>query len=429
MNETTHTEPVVQISTLWERDAVSRDGDETALVVRIRATDMGPRTSGRAPLDIAFALDRSGSMHGADKIDLVKDAVIAATHHLADDDRVALVVFDHEVDVLHELTPATLSARGRVARVLAGIDARGSTDLSGGWLTACQELASGGRHNGKVRLQRSLVLTDGFANQGITDPAHLVTHATELRRRGIDTTTIGVGRQFDEMLLSGMAEAGGGSFQYISDTTMLRGFFEKEIGDMMDVVAVRPKLAIAFPDGVRGRLVNRFPVDRQGKTVTVDLRDLASGDEVVLIFDITVRDTARADDLSPMVNLEWTHPQSGARSGMHQEVPALRLVDAETARLSPRNDEAAGLVALERTARDHREAMRLDREGRFQESRQRFRQSADRLAHAPQSAEIREEMRVSVRLARMDASPIDEHTRKQRVFETQARSRGKRTRP
>jgi Ca-activated chloride channel family protein len=421
--------PILHITTLWERDAVSRDGDETALVVRIRAADTGPRTAGRAPLDIAFALDRSGSMHGPDKIDLVKDAVIAATHHLTDDDRVALVVFDHEVDVLHELTPATSPARNRVARVLADIDARGSTDLAGGWLTACQELASGGRSNGAVRLQRSLVLTDGLANQGITDPAKLITHATELRRRGIDTTTIGVGRHFDEMLLSGMAEAGGGAFEYISDTARLRGFFEKEIGDLMDIVSVRPKLSITFPEGVRGRLVNRFPVDRRGKVVTVDLRDLASGDEVVLVFDITVREKARADDLSPMVNLEWTHPRTGRSAGTHQEVPALRLVDAATARSAPRNDEAAGLVALERTARDHREAMRLDREGQFDASRARFQQSADRLAQAPQSAEIREEMELSMQFASMKAAPMDEHTRKQRVFETQARSRGKRTRP
>jgi Mg-chelatase subunit ChlD len=72
MNHDTAT-PVLDLTTLWERDAVFRDGDETALVVRIRAADSTPRNAGRAPLDIAFALDRSGSMHGADKIDLVKE--------------------------------------------------------------------------------------------------------------------------------------------------------------------------------------------------------------------------------------------------------------------------------------------------------------------------------------------------------------------
>src|SRR5690606_16078104 len=97
------------------------------------------------------------------------------------------------------------------------VEARGSTNLSGGWLTACQQLAAGARSNGTVRVQRSLLPTDGLANEGITNPRELVTHATELRKRGIDTTTIGVGRHFDEMLLSGLAEAGGGAFEYIDD--------------------------------------------------------------------------------------------------------------------------------------------------------------------------------------------------------------------
>ena len=96
----------LSLSALWERADVARDGDETALVLRLASRNVAPPTTGRAPVDIAFALDRSGSMHGPDKIDLVKEAVIAATHHLGSTDQVALVVFDGLVDVLHELTPA-----------------------------------------------------------------------------------------------------------------------------------------------------------------------------------------------------------------------------------------------------------------------------------------------------------------------------------
>lgn len=418
--------PALQMTALWERVELSRSGDETALVVRVQAERMAlPVDAGRAPLDIAFALDRSGSMSGPAKIDLVKEAVIAATHHLTAADRVALVTFDHEVEVLHELRLADASGKRRVERMLAGVQARGSTNLSGGWLTACQQLAVGGRVDGTPRLQRALVLTDGLANEGVTEPHALVTHATELRHRGIDTTTIGVGRHFDEILLSGMAEAGGGSFEYIADTAMLRPFFEKELGDLMDIVAVRPTLAITFPDGVRGRLVNAFPVDRRGKTVTVDLRDLAGGDTLDLVFDITLRAGAPAHDLSPMVELEWMHPRTGHRAGTHQELPPLRLVDEATARHTARNDEAATIAALERSARDQREAVRLDREGDFRASRQAFKRSADRLSAAPQTGQIREELLVASDLAMAAERPLDEHTRKQRVFETHARSRGR----
>lgn len=416
----------LSLSALWERADVAREGDETALVVRVQASTIATSTSARAPLDIAFALDRSGSMHGPDKIDLVKDAVIAATHHLADDDRVALVTFDDRVEVLHELTPADGQHKRRLERVLRGVEARGSTNLSGGWLTACQQLAASARSNGTVRLQRSILLTDGMANVGITDPHELVTHATELRRRGIDTTTIGVGRHFDEMLLSGMAEAGGGAFEYISDPARLQPFFEREIGELMDIVAVRPVLRITFPSAVRGRLVSAFPVDRQGKTVIVDLRNLASGETIDLVFDITVGDGAHAHDLSPMVELEWRHPRTGDRSGMHEELPGLRLVEAQFARSAPRDDEAATIVARARSDRDQREAVRLDRMGYFHESRAKFMRSADHLAAAPPSAKMRSEYASAMDLAMSPERPLDEHVRKQRIQETHARSRGRR---
>lgn len=420
--------PALAMAAIWERTALSRAGDETALVIRITAGRHDtPVDAGRAPLDIAFALDRSGSMSGPAKIGLVKQAVSAASHHLTDNDRVALVTFDHEVEVLHELTPATGTGKRRLERVLAGIQARGSTNLSGGWLTACQQLAAGASHrsNGTVRLQRSLLLTDGLANEGITDPHELVDHATELRTRGIDTTTIGVGHHFDEMLLSGMAEAGGGAFQYISDTSMLRSFFEREIGRLMGIVAVRPVLSITFPEGIRGQLVNAFPVERHGKTVRVDLRDLSGDETLDLVFDVMVREGARERDLSPTAELQWMAPHAGNRAAIHQELPAIALVDDETARSAPRDDDAATVAALERAARDQREAVRLDREGDYRASRQAFRRSANRLSAAPQTVQVREEMLIVSNLAMAAERPLDEHTRKQRVFETHARSRGR----
>lgn len=422
----TTTPATLSLSARWERADVDRDGDETGLLIRIAAAGGGPVDAHRAPLDLAFALDRSGSMHGPDKIDLVKEAVIAATDHLGDDDRVALVTFDHDVEVLHELTPADGAGKRRLARVLAGVEARGSTNLSGGWLTACQQLAAVQRPGGPLRLQRALVLTDGLANQGITDQGELVRHATELRRRGIETTTIGVGRHFDEMLLGAMAEAGGGAFEYVSETSRLRPFFESEIGELLQARALRPVLRVTFPDGVRGRLVSAFPVDRHGKTVIVDLRSLAAGETVDLVFDISVRAGARPDDMAPMVELEWLQATTGERSGTHQELPALRLVDTESARIASRDDEAAEIIAKARADRDQREAVRLDREGRFAESRSMFRQSAARLAEAPQTDEVRAEYARAMSFAKEGLRPLDEHARKQRVYDSLARSRGQR---
>lgn len=77
-------------TTQWEHSHIQPNEGHSHLVITVRASDQV--TSGRTPLDLAFALDRSGSMHGQDKLDLVKQAVHAAVTQLNDTDRVALVV-------------------------------------------------------------------------------------------------------------------------------------------------------------------------------------------------------------------------------------------------------------------------------------------------------------------------------------------------
>ena len=177
---------------------------------------------------------------------------------------------------------------------------------------------------------------------------------------------------------------------------------------------------------MHARLVNAFPVERHGRTFTVDLRDLASGDNLPLVFDIRVKSGLASTTLAPSLKLDWTHPATGQPMGLHRELDPLTLADEITAARAPRNDEAASTVALERAARDHREAVRLDREGRFEESRTHFRMASRAMQAAPMTQEIREEIRISEELANASFAPLDEHTRKQRVFEAQRRSRGRR---
>jgi Ca-activated chloride channel family protein len=362
-----------------------------------------------------------------EKLTLVKQAVDAALDHLSDQDRTALVIFDQEVDVLHWLDAATPKGTARLRRMLRDVEAGGSTNLSGGWLAACQELSRDAADPG-ARLRRALLLTDGLANVGIRDVGQLAHHAHELRRRGIATTTVGVGAGFDEFLLSGMAEAGGGAFQYIAEPGELRAFFEREIGDLLEVVAIQPRLRLDLPYGMQARLINAFPSHRNGSIVDVDLRDFAQRDEVALVFEVTVAPGAEGSALTPAFSLTWTDPVTNRPDYLDSDHATIRRVShAEVAAISV-DAEMSEIVAMERAAREHREAIRLDREGRFEEARARFRHAGDVLAAAPQSVRVRQEHDISIDLAARASAPLDEHTRKQRVFESHRRSRGTRHR-
>ena len=129
----------LSITAAWQRPAISKRHPQSALMLTVKAPELSSRE--RATVDVAFSLDRSGSMSG-EKIALAKEAVRQAVHHLNRQDRVALVVFDDQVETPAPITAANTQHLAAMNGALRHIDARGSTNLCDGWLTACRELTA-----------------------------------------------------------------------------------------------------------------------------------------------------------------------------------------------------------------------------------------------------------------------------------------------
>src|SRR4051794_28150880 len=205
----------IALDSALDRRLLPTAGGRRFLRLMLRAPQAPSQgTAERKPLNLAFVLDRSGSMEG-EKLELVKRAVAFGVNQLAPDDRAAVVIYDDQVQTLAPSARMTGDAKTQVALALRRVRSGGSTALGEGWLTGCRLAAAAGTELGGRWLTRTLLLTDGLANVGITDPHELIGHATELRRRGVTTTAFGVGADFDEQLLRGMAEAGGGNFYFI----------------------------------------------------------------------------------------------------------------------------------------------------------------------------------------------------------------------
>lgn len=144
----------------------------------------GAEAAARPPAAAALVLDRSGSMAGS-KLAMARAAVKQAVRLLRPSDELAVVCYDDRVDVVLGRTPAGEEAKTLALRRLAEIDARGSTNLGGGWLRGAGEL----RDASAAGVRRVLLLTDGLANRGETAPDALAAKAAELRGQGITTST------------------------------------------------------------------------------------------------------------------------------------------------------------------------------------------------------------------------------------------------
>lgn len=423
--------PALTVTAAWERPLVPTSGGEATLLVRVAAA-AAEATAHRAPIDVAFVLDRSGSMSG-DKLDLAKRAVDVAVGRLTDDDRAALVVYDHAVDLLHPVQPATPRAKTALRLALHGVDAGGSTDLGGGWLAGCRQLsgqaprAGSAADAGPVRLRRSILLTDGLANVGIVDPSGLTTHAHELRKRGIATTTLGLGLGFDEALLAGMAEAGGGSFGFAADASELPAFFARELQDLLTVAAAGLSIALTLPHGVRAELVSAFPHERRGKRIEVALGDLPTGDELELVFRVRAGVAAPGAAHALRLDAAWADPAADARRAAPVDLAPLVVADATDVAATTVDPLVAERAALHLSAKVRRDALALDRAGRHAESRAGMRHAAAVLRAAPMSAHVRADLSATMHFA--EAGPdagYDELDRKRAAFHDARRARGKR---
>jgi Ca-activated chloride channel family protein len=423
---------VPQCEAHWERPVVPATGGEATLLIRVVAPSQ-TASDRAAPLDVAFVLDRSGSMaHG--KLDLAKEGVDLATARLRDADRAALVVYDDDVDVVQPLAAATPRLKANLRLALHGVDPGGSTFLSGGWTAGCAQLAEApglaSETGTATRIRRVILLTDGLANVGITDPLELARHAGALRQRGIATTTLGVGRDFDEGLLSAMAEAGGGNFQYIAEPGQLREFFSRELQELFSVAATGFTVTLALPAGVAAELVSAFPAEKRGSELEVAIGDLPAGDEIDLVFTVHAGHGAAGDNLPLGVTASWTDPRVDARHESDASPLPLRRATPEEIETAASDPLVAERAALQRAAAERRAGLALDRQGNYVASRARMHASAKYLLMAPETDAVLADLSESQTYAAEPATAsYSSHARKLAQHREDLRRRGRFARP
>ncbi len=241
-----------------------------------------PGNMGKTPLNISLVLDRSGSM-GGEKIRYAREAAAFLVRRLRPTDVVSVVAFDGQVQTVAE--PATGDAQAGLPAAIEAIDVRGSTNLSGGWLRG-RELVSRIANGPKGAVKRVLLLTDGQANVGVTDPAALKGLCARALEDGVTTSTIGFGSDYDEELLRSMAESGGGHSYYIENADQAPGVFEEEVEGLLSLAAQNIEVKIKPDSQVElVNIHNDYPSQGGVDGITLNVGDLYARDPKSLLIE------------------------------------------------------------------------------------------------------------------------------------------------
>lgn len=276
-------ERVVALKIEFDRDRILADTPERAIVkVSLDARRL-THAENRLPVNLAFVIDRSGSMSG-EKIARAKEAAITALNQLAADDLFSLIAYDSTVETL---IPAQCVGDGRgIERAIRSIRVEGNTALFGGVSQGASEVRK--HAEDQKYSSRIILLSDGLANVGPSSPDDLARLGTALRKEGVSVTTIGLGLGFNEDLMTRLAQRSDGNTYFVESSDDLPRIFAAELGDALNVVARRVVLSIDFPEGMQPRAV----VGREGRVqaqhVEIELNQLYGGQEKFALVEVEV---------------------------------------------------------------------------------------------------------------------------------------------
>lgn len=207
-----------------------------------------PVAPGSVPLNLTFVLDRSGSMAGKPMQDL-KQAAKVAIDQLSPQDMVSIVIFDDKADLV---VPSQLAANK--AELKAKIDAiaeRGGTEMSVGMQMGLGQLQSG---MGAGRVNRMILLTDGETWEDQPLCSQLAQQAGQM---GVPITALGLGEEWNLQLLTGLASASGGTYEYVDAPEKVITAFQGIVAALQGTVVANAHLTLRLVTGVRPRAVWR----------------------------------------------------------------------------------------------------------------------------------------------------------------------------
>ena len=319
------TQPTIVLSP--RKPVISAQGGVLEVLVRVQAPDQ-PQEAKATVLAkrLALVVDRSGSMSG----EPLTEALRCVTHIagcMTPADQLSVVVYDDEVNVLLPLS--TMSSTDAVRQAVANVQSGGCTDLFAGWEAGAKQLEGGV----ESAISRVILLSDGQANRGLCEISEIEKHCAELLARGVSTTTVGLGRGFNEDLMIGMACAGGGQQYYGQTADDLFDSFDEEFQLLQALCLRKLDLKLIPAPGV---IIEPVGMVQQNADGSYRLSDLAWGAESWIMLRLHLSPSAVGSPRDLLAATLQAQMLDSQASTTHAPMLSLPVVDeADAAATAP----------------------------------------------------------------------------------------------
>ena len=287
-----------------ERGALPPSGGSFHVRLALRSSAVAP--AARPHLSVHLVLDVSGSMAG-ESITRARSAAAALVDKLAPSDDFSLVTFSSDANVLVP-DGAVGTRRAWIKETIAGIKENGGTNIGEGLRLGYEQAALKSIPEDAVRVV--FLVSDGHANFGITGSDRLSHLALDAFQKGIQTSSFGLGSDYDGALMSSIADDGSGGYYYLRDPDQIAPALSMELDRRLDPVATTVEVRVRLKPDVS--LLRVYGSRRLGEAEAAKVR----ATEIAADAQTAARDHIKQDR------------QDDSEGGMRFFIPAFARDDA-----------------------------------------------------------------------------------------------------
>lgn len=401
-------------------------GQAGTMDVLVRLTAVDAPTTQRPPLDVALVLDRSGSMAG-DKLASAKQAALETLNQLDDDDRLTLITYDDSVSILAHRQTLTGAHRRKIRQQLLSIRDGGGTALG-------PALRKGIDAIGQVRrsddvLAHVMLLSDGLANTGESRPEVIADWASRAFASGIGISTLGVGLDYNEDLMTKVANAGGGQYHFIENANAISGVLATEFSGLTSTVASHVVLSHLPQSSATITGIPGYPLYRTRQNARTDVGSLSSGRSRELMVRMHYKAPRSADLALGTFVVEFNDMLAEGGSKQITVKPKISVTTDPAIVAASENVEVAVRSVESDVATAMQEASELVERGQYEQAKQRL-DVAKSTVSQEQAARPSAELETMVQElddtnAQIDSTKTDLTARKRYQKQTKAKANAK----
>jgi len=257
-------------------------------LLRIGIEGYVPPANERAPVNLVFLIDSSGSMDASDKLPLLKRALALALDQLNENDQVSIVTYAGAAGMV--LAPTSASDKVTILAALNNLYPGGSTAGAAG-IELAYDLAEQASVEGSIN--RVLLATDGDFNVGISTEEELKRFIEIKRQSGTFLSVLGFGTgNLNDALMQTLAQNGNGSAYYIDSFSEARKVLGEEIGATLTTIAKDVKIQVEFNPAFvsQYRLIGyetRALAREDFNNDKVDAGEIGAGSSVTALYELT----------------------------------------------------------------------------------------------------------------------------------------------